>query len=313
MRIIILILIFFLPLTLSAQEFNFQFEPEAFPVEIDGWQTFSPWAGGYSETAPDFCDIDADGDLDLFMGRFNPNVCHYRNVGTANSPDFIFYSFAYDSLISLADYMSNPDFWDFDSDNDYDALIGDGYVTYVENLGDQANPDFTSTRDTLFDIDGSIVFGRHVSIVDIDADLDGDLICGEYQGHLQFYRNVGTPDSSAFYLEDDNWLGINVGGNNGNADPDFVDIDNDHDYDLFIGERYGKIWSLLHYLIHCDSLIAIIAGESTTHTSYLSLRGSKATKQSRPKTSETATLLPPTDAAQTSPSPRTRPPRTTGI
>ena len=34
MRIIILILIFFLPLTLSAQEFNFVFEPEAFPLDV---------------------------------------------------------------------------------------------------------------------------------------------------------------------------------------------------------------------------------------------------------------------------------------
>ena len=53
---------------------------------------------------------------------------------------------------------------------------------------------------------------------------------------------MGTPDSFAFYLEDDNWLGISVGGYNGSADPTFCDIDSDNDFDLFIGERYGKIW-----------------------------------------------------------------------
>jgi hypothetical protein len=39
------LLLLFIPTLLLAQDFEFQFEPEAFPVEINGWQPFSPWAG----------------------------------------------------------------------------------------------------------------------------------------------------------------------------------------------------------------------------------------------------------------------------
>ena len=239
---IFVLLILTMPLFCFSQEFDFQFEPEAFPVEIEGWQPFCPWAGGYSETAPDFCDIDADGDLDLFIGEYFGWVSFFEDVGDSSTPDFNLVTREYDSLLTLEDWgHSNPDFFDLDNDNDKDAIIGGGRVTFIENMGSQYNPNFISERDTLFDVIGNWVFGTHISIVDIDMDGDGDLICGEYQGHLQFYRNVGTPDSFAFYLEDDNWLGINVGGYNGYADPTLIDIDSDNDYDLFIGDNYGHI------------------------------------------------------------------------
>ena len=236
----ILFLILFIPLACIAQEFNFQFEPEGIPVEIDGWQPFCPWVGGYSESAPDFCDIDADGDLDLFVGEFMGWVSFFENVGDSSTPEFNLVERQYDSLLVVQfGGRANPDFYDLDNDGDYDVLIGSGRVTFVENLGNSSIPCFLSNRDTLYDNAGNWVFGTHISIVDIDADGDGDLICGEYQSHLQFYQNVGTPDSFAFYLEDDNWIGINVGGY---ADPTLIDIDSDNDLDLFIGEEYGKIW-----------------------------------------------------------------------
>jgi len=235
----IILIIFLLPLYLYAQPFDFQFQPEGFPVTIDGWQPYCPWAGGYSETAPDFCDIDADGDLDLFVGEYFGWVSYFKNIGDSFTPNFNLIDRQYDSLFTVQDWgRSNPDFYDLDNDGDYDALIGSGRVTYVENIGISLNPCFLSNRDTLFDITGNWVFGTHVSIVDIDWDNDGDLICGEYQGHLQFYRNVGMPDSFAFYLEDNYWLGIDVGGY---ADPTLIDIDGDNDYDLFIGDAVGNI------------------------------------------------------------------------
>jgi len=43
--IIILIL---LPIFLYAQEYNFVFEPDSIPLEINGWQIFSTWGGGES-------------------------------------------------------------------------------------------------------------------------------------------------------------------------------------------------------------------------------------------------------------------------
>ncbi|MBU1652982.1 hypothetical protein KKA00_12220, partial [bacterium] len=57
-----LILLLLLPTLLFAQEFTFELQPDAFPVEINGWQPFQPWAGGIEDATPELCDIDGDGD-----------------------------------------------------------------------------------------------------------------------------------------------------------------------------------------------------------------------------------------------------------
>ncbi len=228
-----------LPLMALAQDFNFIFEPDSIPVEINGWQPFCPWAGGMGESAPDFCDIDNDGDLDIFVGHFTGEIMYFNNSGDSSITEIKLESSCWYSIECIDGSRSNPDFFDFDSDGDLDMLVGSGHVAFIANTGDINSPDFSSALDTLRDTAGNAVFGTHVSISDIDSDGDGDLICGEYQGHLQFYRNIGTIDSFAFNLEDDNWLNVNVGDD---ADPCLIDIDADGDYDLFVGEEYGEIW-----------------------------------------------------------------------
>ncbi|MFH1862280.1 MAG: FG-GAP-like repeat-containing protein, partial [bacterium] len=231
-----------IPTLICAQEFEFELQPEAFPVEIDGWQPFCPWVGGFSESAPDFCDIDADGDLDLFVGYYLGGVGFTENVGSSSIAHFQDYICQFDSLqcVTLGG-RSNPDFGDLDSDGDLDAIVGGGYVNFIRNLGTTTQPNFTAPRDTLRDTSGNWVFGTNIALIDIDLDGDFDLIGGEYQGHLQFYRNIGTPDSFSYFLEDNYWLGISV-GNGDEADPTFCDLDADNDLDLFIGEENGRIW-----------------------------------------------------------------------
>ncbi|HEX7342730.1 MAG TPA: VCBS repeat-containing protein [bacterium] len=239
------ILLFLLaaPALLYAQEFVFQPEYDSVRVQMNGWDLFCPWVGGFTETAPDFCDIDDDGDLDLFLGQYINSVPFFRNTGTALDPDFSPEPHLSDSMRSVdivgGGGRTNPDFFDLDGDDDFDVLIGSGYVTILLNQGTPALSNFLTSPDTVFDTSGDPVFGTHVTLCDIDDDGDGDLICGEYQGHLQFYRNVGTPDSFAFYLEDDHWLGVDVGTQ---ADPTFCDIDGNGTMDLFIGDDLGQIY-----------------------------------------------------------------------
>jgi hypothetical protein len=234
------IAILLLPALLCAQEFQFRQEFDTIPVEINGWQTFAPWEGGFSESAPDFVDIDSDGDLDILVGQFvNSPIPYFENVGNITVPDYALMGLS-DSLKSVDEFgHTNPDCFDLDADGDWDILIGGGYVTFVENIGTASSPNYLSPRDTLFDNQGDPVFGTHVALVDIDDDGDADLVGGEYQGHLQFYRNVGTAFSFAYNLESNPWLGINVGDD---ADPTFCDIDSDGDFDLFIGNSDGNIW-----------------------------------------------------------------------
>lgn len=71
--------------SLSAQEFNFDFEPDSIPVEMEGgWIPHVPWAGGESQSMPELCDIDNEGDLNLLMDKIWQidylNLRFYRNI-----------------------------------------------------------------------------------------------------------------------------------------------------------------------------------------------------------------------------------------
>jgi hypothetical protein len=78
------------------------------------------------------------------------------------------------------------------------------------------------------------------ALVDIDKDNDVDLFAGELDGGLNFYRNEGSTAKPRFKV--DTLISgagpIDVGEN---STPTFVDIDNDGDFDLFVGEQRGNI------------------------------------------------------------------------
>ena len=56
-------------------------------MEVEGWNPYCPFAGGYSESAPDFCDIDNDNDLDILVG--SGYVTYVENIGSSQQPNFI--------------------------------------------------------------------------------------------------------------------------------------------------------------------------------------------------------------------------------
>ena len=232
----ILFLIIFFPLLCIAQEFNFQFEPAGIPVEIDGWQPFSPWVGGISESNPAIVDIDGDEDLDFFVGEFIGYIKYFRNDGAIANPNYTLTAAQFDSIY-VEEARANPCFRDLDNDGDLDLVVGDSdaNVLFYRNEGTIQAPIFILENDNLVPAGPPWCWGPELT--DIDADGDYDLFGG--WENITFYRNEGTPDSFSFNLITANFAGINISGW---ASVDFIDIDSDNDYDLFIGEEYGNIW-----------------------------------------------------------------------
>jgi len=230
----ILILIF--PLILYAQGFNFVFEPDSIPLEIEGWQPYCPWAGGTSESNPAIVDIDGDGVLDFFVGEFPGNLKYFHNDGDMNIAQYNFITSYYDSIY-VEESRNNPCFRDIDNDGDLDIIIGDidSNVHLYRNIGTLQSPVYIHESSNI--VPQGPPWCCAPELIDIDDDGDYDLY-GGFE-NITFYRNIGTPDSFSFQLESGIFSGINV---QGWASPDFVDLDSDHDYDLFIGCEGGSIW-----------------------------------------------------------------------
>ena len=199
---------------------------------------------------PSFTDIDNDGDEDLFVtvlsGAYGyqliNNFYFYRNENGN-------YNLETQEFIETLDLFSDiyPEFIDIDSDGDLDLFIGtatdlsefpiNGKVKFYENIGNDSNLEPIWNLVNSEFLGGNAGYNLSLDFGDIDADGDYDMLVGEYNGTIRIYLNLGDefePNFSEYSLINDIDL-------SGYSIPKLVDIDNDLDLDLFIGQSTGNI------------------------------------------------------------------------
>ena len=199
---------------------------------------------------PSFTDIDNDGDEDLFVtvlsGAYGyqliNNFYFYRNENGN-------YNLETQEFIETLDLFSDiyPEFIDIDSDGDLDLFIGtatdlsefpiNGKVKFYENIGNDSNLEPIWNLVNSEFLGGNAGYNLSLDFGDIDADGDYDMLVGEYNGTIRIYLNMGDefdPNFSEYSLINDIDL-------SGYSIPKLVDIDNDLDLDLFIGQSTGNI------------------------------------------------------------------------
>jgi uncharacterized protein (DUF2141 family) len=189
------------------------------------------------ESSPAFADIDGDGDFDLFVGNKDGKIVFYQNDGNPGFPNWTRISDDYASIDVGEE--SSPFFVDIDADSDLDLFIGEkgGNINFFRNDGTKISPLWMLVTEDYDSIDvGACSFPF---FVDIDDDGDFDLFLGEENGNINFFRNMGTPNSPQWHLVASNYNSMDVGRY---SVPVFVDIDDDSDFDLFIGQEEGKVY-----------------------------------------------------------------------
>tara|TARA_B100000676_G_C18087603_1_gene856434 strand:- start:4393 stop:6318 length:1926 start_codon:yes stop_codon:yes gene_type:complete len=208
---------------------------------------------GQQGAIPTFCDIDGDNDLDFFAVNLIGTVSFYENVGfNNNKPIFNFITSDWEniSIVGQIRHGANAiNFIDLDNDNDFDLVWGDYYqpsLYVIWNMGNQNVPEMDNINfSTYFPEENPIITtGRNMpSFTDIDLDGDQDLFVTVLGGtggvqlndNFYYYKNIGSEDESNYEFITNNFFdSIDLLSN---SSPTLIDIDNDGDLDLFIGQK----------------------------------------------------------------------------
>ncbi|MFH1148758.1 MAG: PKD domain-containing protein [Pseudomonadota bacterium] len=264
--------------------------------------------GVENDSVPAFTDDDSDGDLDMYIGSNDGQICRFSNERILPYPVFSPDKPVADSTGTIIDVgaYSCPAFGDVNDDGKTDMLIGSksGYLYYYRNdsggmsavwtptgslidskggaiyfpylcpaLADIDNdgrlelfitgddPEIRMYRNTgvsepiwtyvglLYDENGDrmdpggpgITYGdvNSLSFADIDNDGDPDLFMSGHGGTITHYENTGTPIAPKWRYVTSTYQSISL---TGESKPCFMDIDFDGDYDLFVGDNFGRIY-----------------------------------------------------------------------
>jgi hypothetical protein len=202
---------------------------------------------------PVFFDWDGDGLKDLLIsndgyyegGSFVSKVAYYKNISQGANHQFQNINDSIINFRSLNIIGTRLAFGDLNNDGDQDMLVGDaaGRLSYFQNIGTATNPNFIFSQGYYQNID----VGSDAAPQLIDVNRDGllDMLIGERNGNINYYRNSGSISSPVFSFETDSFGKINVGVGTygiGYSIPLLYDVNGN--YELLVGSYKGALY---HY------------------------------------------------------------------
>jgi hypothetical protein len=218
-----------------------------FVVEKESGQPYAlPFLGGFDVPRPQFVDIDADGDHDLFVQEFPNAIAYFENTGSAKAPKYEWRTDRYQNL-EIGEWYR---FVDLDADGDQD-LLGElpfSHIRFYRNVGSRTAARFDYIG-PLKDTDGQDIFLDRQNIpafVDLDCDKRLDMFVGRVEGTVARYE-AEQPGAERLAFIQEQFEGIEIIGRIGDGRPSmrhganalaFADFDGDQDQDLFWGDFF---------------------------------------------------------------------------
>jgi hypothetical protein len=162
------------------------------------------------ETYPALADVTGDGLIDIVVGNggyFDRAGIHdasmflFKNTGTAKKPAFQLIDTNWLNFRQFSSSTNSfaPAFGDLDNDGDQDLVVGEvlGTLYYMQNTGGKNKPMVFNQIKQAYSL---IDVGQYSApqIEDIDHDGQQDLVIGDRNGTIHFFKNTGSPSAPLF-------------------------------------------------------------------------------------------------------------------
>ncbi|MBK1708476.1 FG-GAP-like repeat-containing protein, partial [Marichromatium gracile] len=192
-----------------------------------------------ASASPTFADIDADGDLDVFVGNDSGDLLFFENTGGASNPDFSSASTNPFGLSNVDNYTA-PSLADLDGDGDLDLVVGNwrGDLLFFENTGTASEAAFAPPTTNPFNLPSTGMLLATPVLTDLNDDGRIDAFVSYYNGKFMYFQNTGSPTQPDFVTFDspslpfmDLWVY-----------PALADIDGDDLFELLVGNSDGDIF-----------------------------------------------------------------------
>jgi len=248
--------------------------------------------------APTFVDFNNDGLMDLVIAnRANPDSGYqydhlmlYKNIGTKEKAVYEKVDDDFASMNKLKLAFLAPAFADIDGDGRPDMIIGrkDGNLMYYKNIADSGG---TLQMKLISDNYQNIKFpGRSTPcMAHLNSDSLFDLVVGNQNGNITYYKNTGTKSVPFFKKMTDSFGSVQtnlyswyIDGPNdsilqkdqfGMTSPVIADFDHDGKLDMVSGSKYGEMYFWFDITDHLNGKFT-----RTDTVFYNTLKGAKENK-----------------------------------
>lgn len=207
-----------------------------------------------NHSAPRLVDWNSDGRLDLLVGAGDGYIWIFMQATSSNSPNFQAGQKVQASgvPIRVGTGYTGVCFADMNGDGrpDLVAAGNDNLVRYFPNIGIASAPAFSNSV-VIQGTNGALtlpsgVNGR-IDIADWDGDGLFDLLTGDFDGTLKFYRNTGNSNAPIFGLPPIQFKRASIAINEPyNVHPRAFDLNHDGVLDL----TYGINWGYFKFLVN---------------------------------------------------------------